>query len=194
MARGLDPTLAEDYGLTDGNSGRQGMAGGPVSRGVRNNQRANYRLTSEKGEEPDRAKARRSLWNADCLNDYTVERRDRAASDNRGRVGPAKVGTSPVFGSQCRFPTVHPASRRADLETAKRYESIDRDPRGSSGGQNHHHGQRQPSRVQPRGGPCGLARGRSRLIDYPLAKGPEVLKAHGPEAVRFGPLQQNRIR
>lgn len=121
--RGIDPQLAEKLGLnTVVRNGKAWLAVPYLEDGQAVNHK--YRLTSEKDHRMDDG-APLSLWNADCLRQPQV----------RGGQAPLVITEGEwdaMTAMQCGFPFAvsvpngAPSSPTKDLDTAKRYEWVDR--------------------------------------------------------------------
>lgn len=121
--RGLDPVLAEKFGLeTVLRGGKNWLAVPYRERGETINHK--YRLTSEKDHRMDEG-APLALWNADCLTDPKVR-------DGQAPVVITEGEWDALAAMQagCPFvvsvPNGAPSSETKDLDNAKRYEWVDR--------------------------------------------------------------------
>lgn len=184
MARGLDPTLAEDYGLsTEIRDGKAWLAV-PYREGAETINHK-YRLTSEKDHRMDQG-APLALWNADCLNDPAVKSGHAPLVITEGEWD-ALAAIQSGFRFAVSVPNGAPGKPTADLETAKRYEWIDRHAEALAGV--------KEFVIAADADQAGfnlaadlvalLGADRCRFIDYPFPSKDlnEVLKDHGPEAV-----------
>ena len=123
MARGLDPKLAEEYGLcTVQRDGKNWLAVPYAERGETINHK--YRLISEKDHRMDSG-APLALWNADCLSDPKV-RDGRAPLVITEGEWDALAAIQAGFQFAVSVPNGAPGKPTEDLETAKRYEWVDR--------------------------------------------------------------------
>lgn len=122
-ARGIDPQLAEKFGLeTVVRDGKAWLAVPYLDRGEVINHK--YRLTSEKDHRMDSG-APLSLWNADILNDPKVQSGQAPVLITEGEWDALAALTA-----GCQYvvsvPNGAPATQTADLGSAKRYEWVDR--------------------------------------------------------------------
>lgn len=122
-ARGLDPMLAEKLGLeTVIRDGKAWLAIPYVEDGEIINHK--YRLTSEKDHRMDPG-APLALWNADALNDPKVRNGQAPLVITEG-----EWDSMAAIQSGCLYtvsvPNGAPGRPTADIETAKRYEWVDR--------------------------------------------------------------------
>lgn len=123
LARGLDPTLAEEYGLTTVERGGKAWLAVPYfEAGEAVNHK--YRLTSEKDHRMDDG-APLALWNVNCLSDPKV-RDGRAPLVICEGEWDALSAIQAGIQFAVSVPNGAPGKPTADLETAKRYEWIDR--------------------------------------------------------------------
>lgn len=121
--RGIDPTLAEAFGLkTITRSGKNWLAVPYVEEGVVVNHK--YRLTSEKDHRMDEG-APLSLWNADCLKDERVRSGQTPVVITEGEWD-ALAAMQAGFQFAVSVPNGAPSSETKDLDNAKRYDWIDR--------------------------------------------------------------------
>lgn len=122
-ARGIDPALAEKFGLeTVVKDGKAWLAVPYLERGEPINHK--YRLTSEKAHQMDPG-APLALWNADCLNDPKVQSGQAPVVITEGEWD-ALAALTAGFQYVVSVPNGAPATQTADLNTAKRYEWVDR--------------------------------------------------------------------
>lgn len=122
-ARGLDPELAEKLGLeTVLRDGKAWLSVPYLERGEPINHK--YRLTSEKDHRMDNG-APLALWNADCLTDPKVRSGQAPVVITEGEWD-AMAAIQAGFQYAVSVPNGAPASQTQDLETAKRYDWIDR--------------------------------------------------------------------
>lgn len=122
-ARGLDQTLAEKFGLESVmRDGKCWLSVPYVHGGEPINHK--YRLTSEKDHRMDPG-APLALWNADCLSDPKVRDGQAPVVITEG-----EWDAMAVIQSGCPFavsvPAGAPSTPTADLDSAKRYEWVDR--------------------------------------------------------------------
>lgn len=123
MGRGLDPKLAEAFGLTSVmRDGKCWLSVPYVHGGETINHK--YRLTSEKDHRMDPG-APLALWNGDCLSDPKVRSGQVPVVITEG-----EWDAMAAIQSGCPFavsvPSGAPSSPTADLDNAKRYEWVDR--------------------------------------------------------------------
>lgn len=183
-ARGLDPLLAEKLGLeTINRDGKNWLAVPYREAGETINRK--YRLTSEKDHRMEPG-APLALWNADCLNDPKVRNGQAPVVITEGEWD-AIAAIQAGFPFAVSVPNGAPANVTADLDSAKRYDWVDRhadalrgvkefviaaddDPAG--------HNLRQDLVAL-------LGADRCRFIEYPWPSKDlnEVLVERGPEAV-----------
>lgn len=183
-ARGIDPELAEKFGLsTERRNGVNWLAVPYREEGETVNRK--YRLTSEKRHMMDPG-APLSLWNVDCLNDPKVQ-------SGQAPVVICEGEWDALAAIQCGFqfvvsvPNGAPNSETPDLENAKRYEWVDR-----------HASSLKKVRefiIAADGDQAGfnlaadlvglLGADRCRFIEYPFPSKDlnEVLSDYGPKAV-----------
>lgn len=121
--RGLDPTLAEKFGLESVMRDGKCWLSVPYTHGgeVLNHK---YRLTSEKDHRMDPG-APLALWNADCLNDPKVRDGQAPVVITEGEWDAMAVIQS-GFPFAVSVPGGAPAAPTADLDNAKRYDWVDR--------------------------------------------------------------------
>ncbi len=122
-ARGLDPVLAEKFGLTTvEREGKRWLAvpyfDGPEAINHK------YRLTSEKDHRMDGG-APLALWNANCLSDPKVLAGHAPVVITEGEWD-ALAAIQSGFQFAVSVPNGAPAQATADLDTAKRYDWVDR--------------------------------------------------------------------
>lgn len=123
MERGLDPKLAEQYGLASINDGQAMWLSVPYREaGVEVNHK--YRLISEKRHRMD-AGAPLSLWNADCLTDPRLTGGQAPLVVTEGEWD-ALAAIQSGFQYAVSVPNGAPGSPTENVETAKRYEWVDR--------------------------------------------------------------------
>lgn len=122
-ARGLDPELAEKFGLHTRPDAEGHWLAIPY---LENGQAVNhkYRLTSEKRHRMD-AGAPLALWNADCLSDPTVRNGQAPLVITEGEWD-ALAAIQAGFQFAVSVPNGAPGKPTEDLESAKRYEWVDR--------------------------------------------------------------------
>jgi len=122
-ARGLDPLLAERLGLrTERRDGKNWLVVPYVEAGVAVNHK--WRLTSEKDHRMDTG-APLSLWNADCLKEEMVRNGQAPVVITEGEWD-AIAAIQSGFPFAVSVPNGAPSSETTDLDTAKRYEWVDR--------------------------------------------------------------------
>ena len=183
-ARGIDPVLAEKFGLTTVAEGGANWLVVPyLERGEAINHK--WRLTSEKRHRMDSG-APLSLWNADCLTDTKVR-------DGQTPVVITEGEWDALAAIQCGFPfTVSvpngaPQAVTADLDNAKRYDWVDRHADALAGvkefiiaADDDQAGWNLRSDLV-----ALLGADRCRFIEYPFPCKDlnEVLKEHGPAKV-----------
>lgn len=183
-ARGLDPQLAEKLGLeTVQRDGKNWLAVPYREAGETINRK--YRLTSEKDHRMEPG-APLALWNADCLSDPKVRNGQAPVVITEGEWDAMAVMQS-GFPFAVSVPNGAPASVTADLDSAKRYDWVDRHADALRGVKEFviaadddqaGHNLRQDLVAL-------LGADRCRFIEYPWPSKDlnEVLKDHGPEAV-----------
>ena len=184
MARALDPKLAEEYGISTAyRDGKNWLAIPYAERGDVVNHK--YRLTSEKDHRMDQG-APLALWNADCLNDPKVRSGHAPLVITEGEWD-ALAAIQAGFQFAVSVPNGAPGTPTADLETAKRYEWVDRHAEALAGV--------KEFVIAADGDQAGynlaadlvalLGADRCRFIDYPFPCKDlnEVLKEYGPERV-----------
>lgn len=129
-ARGLDPQLAEKLGLTTViREGKAWLSVPYVEGGQTINHK--YRLTSEKDHRMDSG-APLSLWNADCLSDPKVRGGQAPVVITEGEWD-AIAAIQSGFLYAVSVPNGAPAQETANLDTASRYDWIDRHADALSG-------------------------------------------------------------
>lgn len=122
-ARGLDPVLAEKLGLrTVIREGSRWLAVPYLEHGETINHK--YRRTSEKDHRMDGG-APLALWNADCLTDPKVRSGQAPVVITEGEWD-AMAAMQSGFQFVVSVPNGAPGKQTEDLETAKRYDWIDR--------------------------------------------------------------------
>ena len=122
-ARGLDPELAEKFGLrTEVRGGKAWLAVPYLEQGEAVNHK--YRLTSEKDHRMDDG-APLALWNADCLSDPKVRSGQAPVVITEGEWD-ALAAIQSGFQFAVSVPNGAPSKPTADLDAAKRYDWIDR--------------------------------------------------------------------
>lgn len=122
-ARGLDPKLAEAFGLeTVLRDGKAWLAVPYVQDGEIINHK--YRLTSEKDHRMD-AGAPLALWNSDCLSDPKVRGGQAPVVITEGEWD-AMAAIQSGFAFAVSVPNGAPSSETKDIDNAKRYEWVDR--------------------------------------------------------------------
>jgi twinkle protein len=121
--RGIDPVLAEKMGLeTVMRDGARWLAVPYYHGGEVINHK--YRLTSEKRHMMDSG-APLSLWNADCLADPKVQQHKAPVIVTEGEWD-AIAAIQAGFQFTVSVPNGAPSSETADLDTAKRYDWVER--------------------------------------------------------------------
>lgn len=122
-ARGLDPQLAEKLGLfTTQENGAHWLAVPYVEQGQVINHK--YRMTGEKRHRMD-AGAPLALWNADCLSDPKVRNGQAPVVITEGEWD-ALAAIQAGFQFAVSVPNGAPGEPTKDLDTAKRYDWVDR--------------------------------------------------------------------
>lgn len=122
-ARGLDPKLAEAFGLeTVLREGKAWLAVPYVQDGEIINHK--YRLTSEKDHRMDTG-APLALWNSDCLSDPKVRSGQAPVVITEGEWD-AMAAIQSGFAYAVSVPNGAPSSETKDIDSAKRYEWVDR--------------------------------------------------------------------
>ena len=122
-ARGIDPQLAEKFGLTSVvRDGKRWLSVPYSEAGAIINHK--YRLTSEKDHRMDTG-APLSLWNADCLTDPKVQSGHAPLVICEGEWD-AMAAIQAGFQFAVSVPNGAPGKPTDDVETAKRYEWVDR--------------------------------------------------------------------
>lgn len=183
-ARGIDPMLAEAFGLkTIQRGGKNWLAVPYVEEGVVVNHK--YRLTSEKDHRMDEG-APLSLWNADCLKDERVRSGQTPVVITEGEWD-ALAAMQAGFQFAVSVPNGAPSSETKDLDSAKRYDWIDRHANELAGV--------KEFIIAADDDPAGhylradlvalLGAERCRFIQYPWPSKDlnEVLTDHGPQKV-----------
>lgn len=122
-ARGLDPHLAEALGLETVQRDGKAWLTVPYRQGGETINHK-YRLTSEKDHRMDPG-APLALWNADCLKDPKVRSGQAPLVITEGEWD-ALAALQAGFPFAVSVPNGAPATATADLDTAKRYEWVDR--------------------------------------------------------------------
>lgn len=184
MARGLDPKLAEEYGLTTQlRDGAAWLSIPYAERGEVVNHK--YRRTSEKDHRMDPG-APLALWNADCLNDPKVRNGHAPLVITEGEWD-ALAAIQAGFQFAVSVPNGAPGKPTENLETAKRYEWVDRHAEALAGV--------KEFVIAADADQAGyhlaadlvalLGVDRCRFIDYPFPCKDlnEVLQEYGPERV-----------
>jgi len=184
LARGLDPKLAEQYGLaTIQREGKNWLAVPYAEGGQTINHK--YRLISEKDHRMDTG-APLSLWNADCLSDPKV-RDGRAPLVITEGEWDALAAIQAGFQFAVSVPNGAPGKPTADLETAKRYEWIDRHAEALAGVKEFVIAADSDAAGHNLAADLVALLGaeRCRFIDYPFPCKDlnEVLQEYGPERV-----------
>lgn len=184
MARGLDPQLAERYGLASIEMDRGVWLSVPYTEGGETINHK-YRLTSEKRHRMDADKPL-LLWNADCLSDPKVRNGQAPLVITEGEWD-ALAAIQAGFQFAVSVPNGAPGKQTDDLETAKRYEWVDRHAKELSGV--------REFVIAADADPAGynlaadlvglLGAERCRFIEYPFPCKDlnEVLQEYGPEKV-----------
>ena len=131
MDRKLDPMLAEEYGLATvvRNDGKAWLAVPYAEAGSVINHK--YRLISEKDHRMDDG-APLALWNADCLNDPKLRNGQAPLVITEGEWD-ALSAIQAGFQFAVSVPNGAPGKPTEDVETAKRYEWVDRHADALSG-------------------------------------------------------------
>lgn len=129
-ARGLDPALAEKFGFQTHRDHDGAWLSIPYSEGGETINHK-FRLTSEKRHKMDPG-APLALWNADCLNDPKVRNGQAPVVITEGEWD-ALAAIQSGFQFAVSVPNGAPAQATADLETAKRYDWVDRHAEALSG-------------------------------------------------------------
>lgn len=184
LARGLDPKLAEEYGLsTQLMEGAAWLAVPYAEAGEVVNHK--YRKTSEKDHRMDPG-APLSLWNADCLNDPKVRNGHAPVVITEGEWD-ALAAIQSGFQFAVSVPNGAPGKPTEDLETAKRYDWVDRHAAALAGVKEFviaaDADQAGYNLAADLVGLLGAE--RCRFIEYPFPSKDlnEVLKDYGPEKV-----------
>lgn len=121
--RGLDPEVAEKLGMFSTRREDKAWLAIPyVEQGEVVNHK--YRLTSEKDHRMDTG-APLSLWNADCLKDSRVRNGQVPVVITEGEMDGIAVYQCGIT-NVVSVPNGAPAKQTEDLDTAKRYEWVDR--------------------------------------------------------------------
>jgi len=185
MGRGIDPKLAEEYGLetTMRADGKAWLAVPYSEAGSVINHK--YRLISEKDHRMDDG-APLALWNADCLNDPKVRNGHAPLVITEGEWD-ALSAIQAGFQFAVSVPNGAPGKPTEDVETAKRYEWVDRHAEALAGV--------KEFVIAADADQAGynlaadlvalLGAERCRFIDYPFPCKDlnEVLQEYGPERV-----------
>jgi len=184
MARALDPTLAEEYGLcTVLRDGKNWLAV-PYTDGAETINHK-YRLISEKDHRMDNG-APLSLWNANCLSDPKVRNGHAPLVITEGEWD-ALAAIQAGFQFAVSVPNGAPGKQTENLDTAKRYDWVDRHAEALAGV--------KEFVIAADDDPAGhnlaadlvalLGAERCRFIDYPFPCKDlnEVLREYGPERV-----------
>lgn len=130
-ARGLDPELAEKLGLETHSDGQGNWLRIPYREdGITLNHK--WRLTSEKQHRMDGNGAPLLLWNADCLNDPTLKAGHAPLIITEGEWD-AIAAIQAGFQFVVSVPNGAPGAPTQDLETAARYDWVDRHAAALSG-------------------------------------------------------------
>lgn len=183
-ARSLDPVLAEKLGLeTVMRDGRNWLAVPYVVGGETINHK--YRLTSEKDHRMEPG-APLALWNADCLSDPKVRNGQAPVVITEGEWD-AIAALQAGFPFAVSVPNGAPNSITADLDTAKRYEWVDRHATELAGVKEFviAADEDQAGRNLRQDLVALLGADRCRFIEYPFPSKDlnEVLHEFGPERV-----------
>lgn len=184
MGRGLDPKLAEEYGLsTEMLDGKAWLAVPYAEQGEVVNHK--YRLISEKDHRMD-AGAPLALWNADCLRDPAVRNGHAPVVITEGEWD-ALAAIQAGFQFAVSVPNGAPGKPTEDIETAKRYEWVDRHADALAGVKEFviAADADQPGYNLAAELVALLGVERCRFIDYPFPCKDlnEVLQEYGPERV-----------
>ena len=184
IARGLDPTLAEEYGMeTVLREGKAWLAVPYAEAGEIVNHK--YRLVSEKDHRMDTG-APLALWNADCLKDPKVRNGQAPLVITEGEWD-ALAAIQAGFQFAVSVPNGAPGTPTENLDTAKRYEWVDRHADALAGvkefviaADNDQAGYNLATDLV-----ALLGADRCRFIDYPSGCKDlnEVLQQYGPEMV-----------
>lgn len=183
-ARGLDPLLAEKLGLeTINREGKNWLAVPYREAGETINRK--YRLTSEKDHRMEPG-APLALWNADCLNDPKVRNGQTPVVITEGEWD-AIAAIQAGFHFAVSVPNGAPANVTTDLDSAKRYDWVDRHADALRGVKEFviAADDDEAGRNLRQDLVALLGADRCRFIDYPFPSKDlnEVLTDHGPEAV-----------
>ena len=183
-SRGLDPQLAERLGLkTVQRGGKNWLAVPYTEAGETINHK--YRLTSDKDHRMDDG-APLALWNVDCLNDPKVRSGQAPVVITEGEWD-AIAALQSGFPFVASVPNGAPGKPTADLDTAKRYEWVDRHANNLAGV--------KEFVIAADDDPAGhnlrsdlvalLGAERCRFVEYPFPCKDlnEVLEEFGPERV-----------
>jgi twinkle protein len=123
IGRKLDPALAEEYGLSsEMRDGKMWLTVPYAEGGEIINHK--YRTTQEKDHRMDSG-APLALWNADCLNDPAVRNGHAPLVITEGEWD-ALSAIQAGFQFAVSVPNGAPGKPTEDIETAKRYEWVDR--------------------------------------------------------------------
>ncbi len=130
VGRGLDPELAEKFGLvTVQRDGKNWLSLPYIEAGETINHK--YRLTSQKDHRMDTG-APLALWNADCLNDPKVTSGQTPVVITEGEWD-ALAAIQSGFPFTVSVPNGAPSSETENLDTAKRYDWVDRHAKALAG-------------------------------------------------------------
>lgn len=181
LERGLDPTLAEAYGLETAIRNGKAWLSVPYREGGETVNHK-YRLVSEKDHRMDDG-APLALWNADCLSDPKV-RAGATVIITEGEWD-ALAAIQAGFLYTVSVPNGAPGKPTDDVQTAKRYDWVDRHAEALAGV--------KEFIIAADADQAGynlaadlvalLGADRCRFIEYPFPSKDlnEVLKDHGPE-------------
>lgn len=184
MARGIDPKLAEEFGLKSVNTSKGVWLSVPYSEGGQTINHK-YRETEEKDHRMDPG-APLALWNADCLSDPRLRNGQAPLVITEGEWD-ALSAIQAGFPFAVSVPNGAPGTPTQDIETAKRYEWVDRHAQALAGV--------KEFVIAADADPAGynlaadlvalLGADRCRFLEYPEGCKDlnEVLQAHGPERV-----------
>lgn len=183
-SRGLDVALAEKFGLeTTMRDGVAWLAVPYVEAGETINRK--YRRTSEKDHRMDPG-APLALWNADCLRDPKVRSGQAPVVITEGEWD-ALAAIQAGFQFVVSVPNGAPAQVTADLDSAKRYDWVDRHANELAGVKEFilAADDDEAGRNLRQDLVALLGADRCRFIEYPFPSKDlnEVLKDHGPEAL-----------
>lgn len=182
--RGLDPQLAETFGLkTVQREGKNWLALPYVHEGETINHK--YRLTSEKDHRMDTG-APLALWNADCLKDPRVKSGQTPVVITEGEWD-AFAAIQSGFQFAVSVPNGAPNAETADLDNAKRYDWVDRHANELAGVKEFiiAADDDQAGKYLRNDLVAMLGADRCRFIEYPWPCKDlnEVLQEHGPQRV-----------